>query len=192
MRLKSEGITRPYWFSLDGINFQQNEGVFDSIAFDSKELVITNSYDTLTEEFCLNTFSEVNAESCTSFISPSKMFEWTISGTYSDTLTNSIGCDSLVTVYLELDNCALGAKKKNLINSLYPNPSSNGKLNIELVEKHQILDIAVYNQTGQIVLYQKLKDNNQFKIQIRQPEGLYLLKLIDEYGTVEKIKFVVK
>ena len=48
------------------------------------------------------TTSSLKAFDCKSFKSPSGLYTWTKTGTYVDYLTNSVGCDSLVTVYLKI------------------------------------------------------------------------------------------
>ena len=48
------------------------------------------------------TTSSLKAFDCKSFKSPSGLYTWTKTGTYVDYLTNSIGCDSLITVYLKI------------------------------------------------------------------------------------------
>jgi hypothetical protein len=39
---------------------------------------------------------------CDSYTSPSGMYTWTSSGTYNDTLTNAVGCDSSITINLAI------------------------------------------------------------------------------------------
>tara|TARA_B110000503_G_scaffold142897_1_gene241525 strand:- start:2220 stop:4586 length:2367 start_codon:yes stop_codon:yes gene_type:complete len=56
-------------------------------------LSLDNQYDT--------TFSTV---ACNSYISPSGTYTWTTSGTYSDTLLNQNGCDSVLTISLFIKN----------------------------------------------------------------------------------------
>jgi hypothetical protein len=52
---------------------------------------------------CGNT-SAVNQVSCGSYTSPSGNYNWTSSGTYMDTVLNSSGCDSIITVNLTINN----------------------------------------------------------------------------------------
>lgn len=47
-----------------------------------------------------NTISEVV---CDSYTSPSGNYNWMVSGTYTDTLTNAVGCDSIITVNLTVN-----------------------------------------------------------------------------------------
>lgn len=48
------------------------------------------------------TISNVAIESCNSFLSPSEKFTWTESGIYTDTILNSLGCDSVITIDLTI------------------------------------------------------------------------------------------
>ncbi|MBN4071463.1 gliding motility-associated C-terminal domain-containing protein, partial [Crocinitomix catalasitica] len=53
-------------------------------------------------EFC-ETLSTITASACSSFTSPSGMYIWTADGVYSDTLSNSLGCDSVITINLSIN-----------------------------------------------------------------------------------------
>lgn len=46
--------------------------------------------------------SIINASSCGSFTSPSGNYLWTLSGTYTDTIPNVVGCDSVITINLSV------------------------------------------------------------------------------------------
>lgn len=48
------------------------------------------------------TTSSMKVFNCKSFTSPSKLYTWTKSGTYIDYLKNSIGCDSVITIFLTI------------------------------------------------------------------------------------------
>lgn len=50
-----------------------------------------------------SSYGIINNVSCNSFISPSGKYEWFTSGTYYDTISNSIGCDSIITVNLTIN-----------------------------------------------------------------------------------------
>jgi hypothetical protein len=43
-------------------------------------------------------------EECESYTSPSGLYTWTTNGTYQDTIPNSFGCDSTMTIHLTLNN----------------------------------------------------------------------------------------
>jgi hypothetical protein len=47
-------------------------------------------------------YKTVKIASCDSFVSPSKKYVWKKNGTYFDTLTNSLGCDSFLTYNLTI------------------------------------------------------------------------------------------
>lgn len=46
--------------------------------------------------------SSMTVFDCKSFKSPSGLYTWTKTGTYTDYLTNSVGCDSVITIYLKI------------------------------------------------------------------------------------------
>lgn len=70
----------------------------------------------------------ININDCNSFLSPSKKFTWNVSGFYSDTIISSLGCDSILSInlnlrgnYLELDTQVLTS---------YISPSGRFNLNV--------------------------------------------------------------
>lgn len=54
------------------------------------------------------TSSTLSATSCGSYTSPSGNYTWTTSGMYMDTLPNTEGCDSVITVNLTINNIDAG------------------------------------------------------------------------------------
>lgn len=53
--------------------------------------ILPLSYNTISETVCDN------------YTSPSGIYNWAVSGTYTDTLTNAIGCDSIITINLTVN-----------------------------------------------------------------------------------------
>lgn len=48
------------------------------------------------------TFNTINAEACDIYMSPSGNYTWSAAGTYTDTITNFNGCDSILTINLSM------------------------------------------------------------------------------------------
>ena len=69
------------------------------------------------------TFSNLNVDECHEFTSPSGNNTWNVSGTYSDTITNSSGCDSIITI--ELNILENGAILDTSACDTYTSPSGN-------------------------------------------------------------------
>lgn len=57
---------------------------------------------------CTTTSSSINVSTCDNYSSPSGRYIWTASGTYTDTVPNSAGCDSIITVNLMLTRVETG------------------------------------------------------------------------------------
>ena len=55
-------------------------------------------------EPCISTSKTINPIACDSFVSPSGNYIWTLSSTYIDTIPNTAGCDSVITVSLTINN----------------------------------------------------------------------------------------
>ncbi len=58
--------------------------------------------DGFIKKVCLNTTGSINTSTCASYLSPSGNYTWNTTGTYSDTLANIGGCDSIITVNLTI------------------------------------------------------------------------------------------
>lgn len=65
----------------------------------------------------------LTAAACSSFVSPGSNQTWTTSGTYTDTLTNAAGCDSILTVQLSINNSAASITETACVS--YTAPSGN-------------------------------------------------------------------
>ena len=48
--------------------------------------------------------ASISPTACDSYVSPSGNYTWTTSATYSDTIPNTVGCDSIITVNLTINN----------------------------------------------------------------------------------------
>ncbi len=59
---------------------------------------------------CSASFGNISPTSCDSYTSPSGLYQWTATGTYSDTISNINGCDSIVTVNLTIYNSNSGSE----------------------------------------------------------------------------------
>ena len=66
-----------------------------------------NFRDSITISYLNNSYSFLEITSCDSVISPSGSLTWFESGTYTDTLSNANGCDSIITVDLSLTYSSL-------------------------------------------------------------------------------------
>lgn len=64
-----------------------------------------------------NTSSAINVTTCNSYISPSNNYTWTNSGIYVDTIPNSHGCDSIITIGLTINT--------NTNSTIYPVSCNN-------------------------------------------------------------------
>jgi len=55
-----------------------------------------------------NTSSNITLSACDSLISPSGNYTWATSGTYNDTIANSLSCDSVISINLTILNSSVG------------------------------------------------------------------------------------
>ena len=70
-------------------------------------------------------FTTVYDTTCTNYVSPDGSEIWDTSGTYTDTILNSYGCDSIITIYLTVDPTALTGEIFDTTCTTYLSPSGN-------------------------------------------------------------------
>jgi len=84
------------------VDFDPDLGISELVASGSSEIFLMK----------LSQCSSITSESliissCGSYLSPSGQYSYTSSGTYIDHLTNSFGCDSIITIYLTINSVDL-------------------------------------------------------------------------------------
>ncbi|HAW18598.1 MAG TPA: hypothetical protein DCX14_00300 [Flavobacteriales bacterium] len=69
-----------------------------------QSVMACDSILTITLTFSTSTSASITESACASYTSPSGAYTWTESGTYADTIVNSTGCDSIMTIDLSINN----------------------------------------------------------------------------------------
>lgn len=80
-------------------------------------------YRIFVDPICVASTNSIVASACSSYASPDGLEVWTTSGTYQDTLMNAIGCDSVITVDLTINQAHLN----NLTTSACDSFSTGGQ-----------------------------------------------------------------
>ncbi len=106
---------------------------------------------------------------------------YTASGTYTQVLTNAVGCDSLLTINLTLDFTGLNENQQQF--SCYPNPVKD-VLVVSVLPELIGRELEMMNVEGKRVLSQLLKSTNQAINVQHLPAGVYFLKIGE---TVQKL-----
>ncbi|MES2396778.1 MAG: T9SS type A sorting domain-containing protein [Bacteroidota bacterium] len=73
----------------------------------------------------LPTSSTMNHTACISYISPSGKYNWTAAGTYLDTIPNTEGCDSIITINLTINTISTSSTMNQTVCNSYTSPSGN-------------------------------------------------------------------
>ncbi len=71
----------------------------------------------------LSSNSELNRTACVSYISPSGNYTWAAPGTYMDTIPNTAGCDSIITIHLTINTISTSSVLNQTVCSSYTSPS---------------------------------------------------------------------
>jgi uncharacterized repeat protein (TIGR03803 family) len=91
---------------------------FDFIGTNGREPVYTKLLQTCTAP----TFSNINASACSEYTSPSGKF-YNSTGVYLDSVLNSVGCDSIITINLNINKSVSTLNLSQCVN--YTSPSGN-------------------------------------------------------------------
>lgn len=65
----------------------------------------------------IGTTASVNVSSCGNYVSPSGNYTWNTAGTYADTISNSAGCDSILTINLSIESATFGTLTPSVCDS---------------------------------------------------------------------------
>ena len=74
----------------------------------------------------VGTSSNVSVSTCDTYTSPSGIYTWTTSGIYVDTIANTAGCDSVITIDLTINNNTANSIVETACSS-YISPSGNNE-----------------------------------------------------------------
>jgi hypothetical protein len=69
-----------------------------------QSIMACDSILTISLSFSTNSSASITESTCATYTSPSGLYTWTESGTYADTILNSTGCDSVLTIDLSINN----------------------------------------------------------------------------------------
>ncbi len=174
-------------------SYSWNNGVLDSIPFvatNTSEYVVVGTdtlcclgTDTMQVNVLSTSSSSQNETSLDSYVWSVNGQTYTQSGTYTDTLLNVLGCDSIVTLNLDLNFTGIESENNNEFN-VFPNPvnelltivnSSNASKKITLIDKQGrlVLESIISKETNTINLahlesgnYLLFIEGNDYPIQI--------------------------
>ncbi|MEX2588615.1 MAG: hypothetical protein WD334_00330, partial [Chitinophagales bacterium] len=108
----SQTVCDAFTWSLNGQTYT-NSGTY----YDTTAMAVCDSIVELDLTILNSTSSNINETACDSFVSPSGNYTWTSSGTYNDTLLNAVGCDSLISVNLTINNSSNSTDNISTCNS---------------------------------------------------------------------------
>ena len=100
-------------WSANGTPFSTAQSISETpVTIGSYETKYNRSYFTITEDWnvsigggcCTASASTISQIACDSLTSPSGNYIWSSSNTYMDTIPNAMGCDSVITVNLTINN----------------------------------------------------------------------------------------
>jgi hypothetical protein len=114
-------------------------------------------------------------------------------GTYRDTLTNSNGCDSVVTLILTVNTDIATVNSLTWKLNLYPNPAmGHASLSYELSREEAFMHIIMFNEQGQVVsedMLLNLSTEGIYDMDLRKyAAGVYFVKVItNDFNETKKL-----
>lgn len=131
-----------------------------------------------------STYSTLNVSSLGSFVLNG--VEYFETGTYEQTVLNSNGCDSLITLNLIVEHLGVSSNFISTI-KISPNPSESGIFNISNIENKHV-SIEIYNTIGNLVQKQDVTGNTINLSEVA--DGVYYLKVYLNGILSENIKLL--
>jgi hypothetical protein len=170
-----------------GADNQFTTGIMDEIAFWNRALTDCEIKDLYNSQLgSINTTSSLTQTALDTYTWPVNNQTYTQSGTYSDTLVNAAGCDSIVTLNLTLNYTGINENNSSSL-VISPNPTT-GSFSLHGLE-----------QLGTITSL-RINDNNGKIVQVLDPKatqfafsslktGVYFLEVISS-TSIEIIKLI--
>jgi hypothetical protein len=139
--------------------------------------------DSVSIDVLENSTSTQTISALDNYLWPVNNQTYTQSGTYTQIIPNSVGCDSTITLNLTLSYS--GVNELNPLNNItiQPNPTSDF-IYINGLENIKDLNFKLYDLNGQQVLKDS-KLTSPINIQ-KLPKGIYFLEIKSENNTVNK------
>jgi hypothetical protein len=163
----------------------------------SNSVPFANGYSILHEDTvlvhiptCNPSTSSITETTCDSYISPSGKV-WTTSGIYIDTIPNSEGCDSIITIDLTIDCYNSILRGETLQVSVYPNPTT-GKIFIEFDDLNTEILLEVYTVSGKLVSTEKYFNTKQIINNLKGAKNIYYIRLTNSKGEESVFKVLKK
>ncbi len=157
------------------------------------EVTLNGGCKILSDSITINSSSSVlNETVCNSYTSPSGNYIWTESGTYTDSIQNISGCDSVIIINLTINNCDTLFEVPNVFT---PNNDGQNDLFKPLIsEKVKSMKMKIYNRWGQLI-YESIQKNDGWNgnttTGIAVPEGTYFYiinaEIIENGSSTDKI-----
>jgi hypothetical protein len=91
------------------VDFDPNAATFNMVSAGGKDAFIMKL-----GSCCVPTTATINPNVCGSYTSPSGQHVWITAGVYADTLTNSVGCDSIITINLTVRQKTAGTINQSI------------------------------------------------------------------------------
>jgi len=164
-----------------GLNFgsiggaEYFQGSLDDFGIWNRALTDCEIHDLFTSQLgSSNTYSSESQSAIDSYTWPVNGQTYTQSGVYTDTLVNAAGCDSVITLNLELDFTGIQSHTHTSL-QLYPNPVKDIMTLVGL--KGEAVSFAVYSVDGKLIK----SSQTSGEIQLEDlKKGNYILKIENE------------
>jgi hypothetical protein len=161
-------------------------------SFNSFSLTSFGQSDIFVERLspCLPTYAEIFDTSSTDYTLNGIIYSST--GIYTQIISNSVGCDSVITLHLtiEEENSIIAINDFGTSINYYPNPVKN-QINIEFKEVIDNVKISILDYMGKELYMDSYSTANTITLQIPYSTGLYFLK-VEGQNKIAMIKIIKK
>jgi hypothetical protein len=160
-----------------------NSGSFVYQIIDSN--TCTNQSDTI--EVIVNTHNP--SEIYTTSLGPFSLngSTYSESGIYIQNLQTVNGCDSVLTLHLEIENVSLEERKDECSFLIYPNPSKENLVYFKKAEECEIEIKSIYDMYGRQISF--IQDQNKVQL-LTEVRGVYYL-MLHQNKIIKRYKFII-
>jgi ELWxxDGT repeat protein len=136
-----------------------------------------------------STSNTITPVACDSYISPSGNYTWITSGTYTDTIPNEAGCDSIIAIDLTFDCLYIDGIKPEYTINVFPNPT-NGFFAVHLGEAYSNISILITNIDGQVLFHKEYENSDTIEVELYLDKGIYHIEILINNNYKKGLKLI--
>jgi hypothetical protein len=179
------------WSNQNGIISNLNASSFTAFETSIYSYVVsdTNNCSNQSDTIEVNVNTHNPSEIYTTSLGPFNLNGITYfeSGVYSQNLQTVAGCDSMLTIHLQIENISMVEISDECTFLIYPNPSKENIVYFKKVEECQVEIESIYDMYGRQIAF--IQDENKVEL-LTEKKGVYFL-MLNQNNIIKRYKFIL-